>query len=72
MRVIEGNLQPARRSPYNWDMLLDGRQYEFEQGVDYKNGQTFRSSAFSAAKKRGLKVRIYACSVGLRPQAVRA
>ena len=49
----------ASRSTYDWNMLLNGKIYEMESGVDFTcKSVAFVSLARSTAKKRGLKVQI--------------
>ena len=53
---IKGDL--VRRCPlYDWDKWLNGKQWLLSQGVDFEVAQaSFRSAAFMAARKRGLKL----------------
>ena len=57
---IEGNLVHNGGKgvqKYDWDKLLNGNQWLLSQGVDFDVfPESFRVTAFLAAKKRGLKI----------------
>lgn len=49
---------PPKGVRIDWESLIDGSVYELTKGVDFSSEiETARSSAFQAARNRGLKVR---------------
>jgi hypothetical protein len=61
------------KSKHNWDAILDGGIHQLEHGVDFQcKAATFATLVRSAAKKRGLGVRVNAVEGGLVVQAVPA
>lgn len=45
---------------YPWDLWLNGEQWELSNLKDFTcSTETFRAMAYAAAKKRGVRVRIY-------------
>ncbi|MFD4196634.1 hypothetical protein [Amycolatopsis thermoflava] len=48
--------EPYQGDKYPWDLWLDGRVWQLEQGTDFTLPMaTFRTSAHRAATKRGLR-----------------
>ena len=54
----------TRSWTYPWSTWLNGRQHNLTRGVDY-NSRTFTKSARSAARRRGLRVQIWATDDGV-------
>ena len=49
-----------RAASYDWDKWLNGKQWMLSQGVDFEVALgSFRSAAFIAVRKRGLKLRTH-------------
>ena len=52
---LNGNIRP--RKNYDWNQWFDGSQWLLSQGVDFAVAPaSFRSAAFIAVRKRGLKL----------------
>lgn len=50
----------GRRSFYNWSEWLNGDVWQLERGKDFKDLNSARGSAYSAAMRSGKKVKTYA------------
>jgi hypothetical protein len=72
MKVLKSYEFPATvgNGTHDWDMLLDGKIRQLEEGKDYScKASTFRMMAYKQGRKRGMAVRVAAVDGGLVLQA---